>query len=194
MVSTNNKTIDSIFDNSLEIISNSKVLNNRISDSIDAILKSLQNNGKIIIFGNGGSAADAQHFAAEFIGRFEKERDAIPAIALTTDSSIITSLANDYSFDKIFERQCEALIQPNDIIFVLSTSGNSPNVINGVKVAKKKNIISIGLLGNNGGNLKDHLTIPIIVTSNSTPRIQEVHRIILHAICLIVEDNFSKTN
>ena len=188
MVSTNNKTIDSIFDNSLEIISNSKVLNNRISDSIDAILKSLQNNGKIIIFGNGGSAADAQHFAAEFIGRFEKERDAIPAIALTTDSSIITSLANDYSFDKIFERQCEALIQPNDIIFVLSTSGNSPNVINGVKVAKKKNIISIGLLGNNGGNLKDHLTIPIIVTSNSTPRIQEVHRIILHAICQIVED------
>ena len=128
------------------------------------------------------------------IGRFEKERDAIPAIALTTDSSIITSLANDYSFDKIFERQCEALIQPNDIIFVLSTSGNSPNVINGVKVAKKKNIISIGLLGNNGGNLKDHLTIPIIVTSNSTPRIQEVHRIILHAICQIVEDNFSKTN
>ena len=101
---------------------------------------------------------------------------------------------NDYSFDKIFERQCEALIQPNDIIFVLSTSGNSPNVINGVKVAKKKNIISIGLLGNNGGNLKDHLTIPIIVTSNSTPRIQEVHRIILHAICQIVEDNFSKTN
>ena len=194
MVSTNNKTIDSIFDNSLEIISNSKVLNNRISDSIDAILKSLQNNGKIIIFGNGGSAADAQHFAAEFIGRFKKERDAIPAIALTTDSSIITSLANDYSFDKIFERQCEALIQPNDIIFVLSTSGNSPNVINGVKVAKKKNIISIGLLGNNGGNLKDHLTIPIIVTSNSTPRIQEVHRIILHAICQIVEDNFSKTN
>ena len=194
MVSTNNKTIDSIFDNSLEIISNSKVLNNRISDSIDAILKSLQNNGKIIIFGNGGSAADAQHFAAEFIGRFEKERDAIPAIALTTDSSIITSLANDYSFDKIFERQCEALIQPNDIIFVLSTSGNSPNVINGVKVAKKKNIISIGLLGNNGGNLKDHLTIQIIVTSNSTPRIQEVHRIILHAICQIVEDNFSKTN
>jgi len=194
MVSTNNKTIDSIFDNSLEIISNSKVLNNRISDSIDAILKSLQNNGKIIIFGNGGSAADAQHFAAEFIGRFEKERDAIPAIALTTDSSIITSLANDYSFDKIFERQCEALIQPNDIIFVLSTSGNSPNVINGAKVAKKKNIISIGLLGNNGGNLKDHLTIPIIVTSNSTPRIQEVHRIILHAICQIVEDNFSKTN
>mgnify|MGYP001169396612 FL=1 len=194
MVSTNNKTIDSIFDNSLEIISNSKVLNNRISDSIDAILKSLQNNGKIIIFGNGGSAADAQHFAAEFIGRFEKERDAIPAIALTTDSSIITSLANDYSFDKIFERQCEALIQPNDIIFVLSTSGNSANVINGVKVAKKKNIISIGLLGNNGGNLKDHLTIPIIVTSNSTPRIQEVHRIILHAICQIVEDNFSKTN
>ena len=194
MVSTNNKTIDSIFDNSLEIISNSKVLNNRISDSIDAILKSLQNNGKIIIFGNGGSAADAQHFAAEFIGRFEKERDAIPAIALTTDSSIITSLANDYSFDKIFERQCEALIQPNDIIFVLSTSGKSPNVINGVKVAKKKNIISIGLLGNNGGNLKDHLTIPIIVTSNSTPRIQEVHRIILHAICQIVEDNFSKTN
>jgi D-sedoheptulose 7-phosphate isomerase len=193
MVNTNNKIIDSIFDKSLEIISNSKDLSDRISDSIDAILKSLQNNGKIIIFGNGGSAADAQHFAAEFIGRFEKERDAIPAIALTTDSSIITSLANDYSFDKIFERQCEALIQPNDIVFIISTSGNSSNVINGAKVAKKKNITSVGLLGSNGGNVKDHLTIPIVIPSNSTPRIQEVHRIILHAICQIVEDNISKT-
>jgi len=194
MISVNNKTIDSIFDKSLEIISNSKNLNKKISDSIDAILKSLQNNGKIIIFGNGGSAADAQHFAAEFIGRFEKERDAIPAIALTTDSSIITSIANDYSFDKIFERQCEALIQPNDIIFIISTSGNSSNVINGAKIAKKMNIVSIGLLGSNGGNVKDYLTIPIIIPSNSTPRIQEVHRIILHTICQIVEDSISKTN
>ena len=192
MNNSNNKIIDSIFDTSLKIISNSKELGNTISDSIDAILKSLQNDGKIIIFGNGGSAADAQHFAAEFIGRFEKERDAIPAISLTTDSSVITSLANDYSFDKIFERQCEALIQSNDIVFVISTSGNSLNVINGVKIAQKRNVTSIGLLGNEGGNLKDHIDIPIIIPSNSTPRIQEVHRIILHTICQIVEDNFSK--
>ena len=145
-------------------------------------------------FGNGGSAADAQHFAAEFIGRFEKERDAIPAISLTTDSSIITSIGNDYSFDKIFERQCEALIESNDIIFVISTSGNSTNVINGVKVAKKKNIPSIGLLGNDGGSLKDYVTTPIIIPSNSTPRIQESHRIILHIICQIVENNLSQKN
>ena len=192
MNNSNNKIIDSIFDTSLKIISNSKELSNTISDSIDTIIKSLQNNGKIIIFGNGGSAADAQHFAAEFIGRFEKERDAIPAISLTTDSSVITSLANDYSFDKIFERQCEALIQSNDIVFVISTSGNSLNVINGVKIAQKKNVTSIGLLGNGGGNLKAHIDIPIIIPSNSTPRIQEVHRIILHTICQIIEDNFSK--
>ena len=192
MNNSNNKIIDSIFDTSLKIISNSKELSNIISDSIDTIIKSLQNNGKIIIFGNGGSAADAQHFAAEFIGRFEKERDAIPAISLTTDSSVITSLANDYSFDKIFERQCEALIQSNDIVFVISTSGNSLNVINGVKIAQKKNVTSIGLLGNGGGNLKAHIDIPIIIPSNSTPRIQEVHRIILHTICQIIEDNFSK--
>ena len=192
MSDSNNATINSIFDRSLDVISNSKELSNIISNAVDAIITSLQNNGKIIIFGNGGSAADAQHFAAEFIGRFEKERDAIPAISLTTDSSIITSIGNDYSFDKIFERQCEALIEPNDIIFVISTSGNSLNVINGAKVAKKKNILSIGLLGNNGGSLKDYVEIPIIIPSNSTPRIQEVHRIILHAICQIVEDNFSK--
>jgi len=194
MVSTNNKTIDSIFDNSLEIISNSKVLNNRISDSIDAILKSLQNNGKIIIFGNGGSAADAQHFAAEFIGRFEKERDAIPAIALTTDSSIITSLANDYSFDKIFERQCEALIQPNDIIFVLSTSGNSLNVEKAITTCKNKGAITIALLGNNGGTIKKHVDVPIIVNSSSTPHIQEIHRMIYHIICEIVENELTNSS
>jgi len=194
MANSNTKTIDLLFDESLDVISKSKILNDKISEAIDAIIKSLQNNGKIITFGNGGSAADSQHFTAEFIGRFEKERDAIPAISLTTDSSIITSLGNDYSFDKIFERQCEALIEPNDIIFVISTSGNSPNVINGAKIAKKKNVISIGLLGNNGGDLKDHVTIPIIIPSNSTPRIQEAHRIILHAICQIVENNIVKKN
>ena len=105
MVNSNNEIIDSIFDSSLDLISKSKELSNIISDATDAIITSLENNGKIIIFGNGGSAADAQHFAAEFIGRFEKERDAIPAISLTTDSSIITSIGNDYSFDKIFEEE-----------------------------------------------------------------------------------------
>ena len=194
MVNSNNEIIDSIFDSSLDLISKSKELSNIISDATDAIITSLENNGKIFIFGNGGSAADAQHFAAEFIGRFEKERDAIPAISLTTDSSIITSIGNDYSFDKIFERQCEALIESNDIIFVISTSGNSTNVINGVKVAKKKNIPSIGLLGNDGGSLKDYVTTPIIIPSNSTPRIQESHRIILHIICQIVENNLSQKN
>ena len=132
------KIIDEISRNFAEL---SNSCNDDINTASELIIQSIQSGGKVMFCGNGGSAADAQHFAAEFIGRFEKERDAIPAIALTTDSSIITSLANDYSFDKIFERQCEALIQPNDIIFVLSTSGNSPNVINGVKTAKEKVVL-----------------------------------------------------
>ncbi len=165
-----------------------------INKAINIISKCLISGNKVILFGNGGSAADAQHIAAELVGKFNFNRSSLPALALTTNSSTLTSISNDYSFDRVFSRQCESLVKKGDVVIGISTSGNSPNVINGAKIAKKKNVTSIGLLGNNGGNLKDHLTIPIIVTSNSTPRIQEVHRIILHAICQIVEDNFSKTN
>ena len=141
-----------------------------------------------MLFGNGGSAADAQHIAAELIGRFCKERKSYPAIALTTDSSILTALGNDYSFDSIFSRQCENLVLPNDVVIGISTSGNSINVKKGLIEAKKNQAVTIGLLGNNGGVIKDNVDIQIIVGSSSTPQIQEAHRVIYHIICENVEN------
>ena len=158
-----------------------------IEKSIFTIVKSLKKGNKIIIFGNGGSAADAQHIAAEFIGRFKMKRKSLPALALTTDTSVLTSLSNDYSFDIIFSRQCESLVKKGDVVIGISTSGKSKNVKNGILVAKKKGAFTIGLLGNKGGDIKKIVNIPIIVKSNSTPRIQEVHRTISHIICAFVE-------
>jgi len=151
------------------------------------IAKCLSEGKKIVLFGNGGSAADAQHIAAELIGRFKLERQSYPAIALTTDSSCITALSNDYSFDIVFSRQCEGLVQYGDVVVGISTSGNSINVLNGLRTAKKKGGIAIGLLGSNGGSIGKMVDIPIIVKSSSTPRIQEAHRVIYHMICEQVE-------
>ena len=159
-----------------------------INKAIKVISKCLLRGNKIILFGNGGSAADAQHIAAEFIGRFKLERKGYPAIALTTDTSILTSLSNDYSSDVIFSRQCESLVSKGDIVIGISTSGNSKNVENGIVTAKEKGAITIGLLGNHGGALKNMVDIPLIVESSETPRIQEVHRVIYHIICELVED------
>jgi D-sedoheptulose 7-phosphate isomerase len=183
--------ISKLFDQSIVTISDSKILEKSIQNVIDKIITCFENGNKIIIFGNGGSAADSQHFAAEFIGRFLLERQSLPAISLTTDTSILTSLGNDYSFDKIFSRQCESLVQKNDIVFGISTSGKSLNVINGIKTAKNKGAVTVGLLGSGGGKLSEIVDIPIIIPSNSTPRIQESHRVILHIICEIVEEYFS---
>lgn len=183
--------ISKLFDQSIVTISNSKTLEQSIQNVIDKIITCFKNGNKIIIFGNGGSAADSQHFAAEFVGRFLLERQSLPAISLTTDTSILTSLGNDYSFDKIFSRQCESLVEKNDIVFGISTSGKSLNVINGIETAKNQGAITIALLGSGGGNLSEIVDIPIIIPSNSTPRIQESHRIILHIICEIVESHFT---
>lgn len=180
-----------LFDNSISIISESKILEKTIQEVIDKIIYCFENGNKIIVFGNGGSAADSQHFAAEFVGRFLKERNSLPAISLTTDTSILTALGNDYSFDTIFSRQCESLVQKNDLVFGISTSGNSQNVINGFAAAKKYGGMTIGLLGSDGGKLKQMADLSIVVPSDSTPRIQESQRIILHIICEIVEDHFS---
>lgn len=182
------RKLNELFDESVKTISNSKSIFEDVVDSIRLMKISLKRNGKIIAFGNGGSAADAQHFVAEFIGRFEKERDSIPAIALTTDTSIITAIGNDYSFDEIFSRQCEAIIQKNDILFAISTSGNSQNIIKAVKEAKKRNVKVISLTGKTGGKLKRFSDVCIKIPSTSTARIQEVHRIVLHSICKIIED------
>jgi len=160
---------------------------NQIEKTINIILKCYRKGKKVVIFGNGGSAADAQHIAAEFIGRFSIERESYPAIALSTDSSILTSLGNDYSFEIIFSRQCESLVSKGDVVIGISTSGKSQNVKNGLIMAKKKGATTIGLLGNKGGTIKKITDVSIIVNSKETPRIQEAHRTIYHTICQIVE-------
>ena len=179
--------IEQIFHDSSQLINNSKNLQSEIKNCIGIILESLKNDKKIVLFGNGGSAADAQHIAAEFVGRFSLERKSYPAIALTTDSSIITSISNDYSFEQIFSRQCESIVSKDDIVVGISTSGNSLNVKNGLITSKKIGAKTIALLGNEGGEIKSIVDHSIIVQSSSTPRIQEVHRVISHLICDIVE-------
>jgi len=184
--------ITNLFIQSMDTIKKSTLLSFEINSAVQLIINSIQNGNKLIIFGNGGSAADAQHIAAELIGRFKLERKSFPAIALTTDSSILTSLGNDYSFDVIFSRQCESLVVDGDVVMGISTSGNSKNVELGMIAAQKRGAKTIGLLGNDGGSMKNHVDIPIIVDSTSTPRIQEVHRVIYHIICEITEQKLSE--
>jgi D-sedoheptulose 7-phosphate isomerase len=158
-----------------------------IEKSIEIIVDSIAKGNKIILFGNGGSAADAQHIAAELIGRFNIERKSYPAIALTTDSSILTSLSNDYSFDIVFSRQCESIVSKGDVSIGISTSGKSKNILKGLKISKEKGAATIALLGNNGGIIKENVDIALVIDSSSTARIQEAHRTIYHIICEEVE-------
>ncbi len=153
----------------------------------EEISSSLSQGGKILLFGNGGSAADAQHIAAEFVNKLDKKRKAIPAIALTTDTSIITSIANDSSFHHIFSRQVEALGCRGDFAVGISTSGSSKNVLNGLKTASRIGLKTAALLGKEGGDIKNVVSHPIIVKSSSTQRIQEIHCIIGHLLCALVE-------
>ena len=179
---------------SSDIIHDSVLLAPNIEKSIQAIVKCLKKGNKVVLFGNGGSAADAQHVAAEFIGRFKINRKSLSAIALTSNSSTITAISNDFSFDSVFSRQCESLISKGDVVIGISTSGNSLNIQKGISVSKKKGAITIGLLGNKGGSIKKYVDIPLIVNSTSTPHIQEVHRIIYHIICEIVEKEFVESS
>jgi D-sedoheptulose 7-phosphate isomerase len=156
----------------------------------EEITSSLNQGGKILLFGNGGSAADAQHIAAEFVNKLDKKRKAIPAIALTTDTSIITSVANDSSFHHIFSRQIEALGRKGDLAIGISTSGSSKNVSNGLKTASRKGLKTAALLGKDGGNIKNLVSHSLIVRSSSTQRIQEIHSIIGHLLCALVEEKF----
>jgi D-sedoheptulose 7-phosphate isomerase len=172
---------------SSEIVHNSVSLAPNIEKSITSIVKCLRKGNKVVLFGNGGSAADAQHIAAELIGRFNIKRKSLPAIALSDNPSTITAISNDFSFDLVFSRQCESLISKGDIAIGISTSGNSLNVKKGINTSKKNGATTIGLLGNKGGTIKKFVDIPLIVNSTSTPHIQEVHRIIYHVICEIVE-------
>ena len=166
-----------------------ETLSSEILDAAQKIQGRLEAGGKLLLMGNGGSAGDAQHIAAELVGRFKKERKAIPALALTVDTSSLTALGNDYGFDTIFERQVEALANKNDTVIGISTSGNSENVVRAVNKANSIGAFTIGLLGNDGGKLKDAVNLPIIIPSNDTARIQEVHITIGHIICEIIEED-----
>ena len=144
---------------------------------------------KLLVFGNGGSASDAQHLSAELVGRFQKERAAMPAIALTVDTSILTAVANDYSFKQVFARQIEALGQPGDVALGISTSGESPNVVVGLKTARARGLKTIALTGRDGGAVGAAAEIHVNVPDENTARVQEVHRTLLHVICEVIESD-----
>lgn len=152
-----------------------------------ALIDAFKAGGTLLIFGNGGSASDAQHVAAEFVGRFQRERRALPAVALTTDTSVLTSIGNDYSFDRVFARQVEAIGRTGDVAFGISTSGKSPNVVAALAVARTRGLRTIALTGNDGGPVGHAADVHINVPARSTARVQEVHRTVLHVICDLVE-------
>jgi len=156
----------------------------------DVCIDSLKNEGKILICGNGGSAADSQHIAAELSGRFKKERVALAGIALTTDTSALTAIGNDYGFEYVFSRQVEALAKKDDVLIAISTSGNSENVINAINSAKKIGCKIITLTGKDGGAMKNMGDVNIVVPSYNTPRIQEMHIMIGHMICALIDEAF----
>ena len=159
----------------------------RIVAVIEALTEALKAGNKILLFGNGGSAADAQHLAAEFVNRFVIERPPLPAIALTTDTSIITSIGNDYDFTEIFSKQIRAIGRKGDVAWGMSTSGTSPNVVKAIQVAKKIGMVTVGLTGRDGGELAKIVDYPLNVSSTSTPRIQEVHITLGHVICEMID-------
>jgi D-sedoheptulose 7-phosphate isomerase len=152
------------------------------------LIDAFDQGNKVLLFGNGGSAADAQHIAAEFVGRFAFERPALPALALSVNTSCVTAIGNDYGFDQVFSRQIEALGRPGDIAFGLSTSGNSQNVLNGLETAQKIGLQTIGLTGQTGGRLKSAVDLCICAPSDETPRIQECHILVGHVIAELVEE------
>lgn len=153
-----------------------------------AIAEAFNEGKKLILFGNGGSATDASHMAAEFINRFKRERPSLPAIALNTDMAVITSIANDYDFSEIFAKQLKSLADEGDIVIAISTSGNSPNVLKAMDVAKKKKLTTVAFTGSKGERLASRATYAFIVPSDNTPRIQETHIILGHVLCQMVEE------
>jgi D-sedoheptulose 7-phosphate isomerase len=164
---------------------------NKVEIAAQLCIDALQDGGKLLIFGNGGSAADAQHIAAELVGRYKMDRKGMPAIALTTDTSTITAISNDFGYEHVFERQVEALANKGDVLVGISTSGSSSNVIHGLKMATKIGCRSIGFSGSDGGEMNQICDINIVVPSEDTPRIQEMHIVIGHIICHLIEQELS---
>lgn len=180
------------FEDSIEVKqASAAMLAAPILDAAEIMLASLLDNGKILSCGNGGSAGDAQHFSAELLNRFEKERPGLPAIAISTDTSTITAIANDYSYEEIFSKQVLALGMQNDTLLAISTSGNSTNIVRAINAAHEREMSVIALTGNNGGKLAAKLRkndIEIRVPSNRTARIQEVHLVVIHCLCDLIDN------
>ncbi len=167
-----------------------EVLSKPIADAVSALVGCITGGGKVLSCGNGGSAGDAQHFAAEFVGRFERERPGLAAIALTTDSSILTAIGNDYDFNSIFSKQVQAIGAPGDVLLAISTSGNSANVVAAIEAAHAKEMTVIALTGHKGGRLRELLLetdVMVCVPHDRTARIQEVHLLVLHCLCDAVD-------
>jgi len=185
------KTIKEEFSSHLETIN--KVIGSMEKDieiASTIIVDALKNGNKILLCGNGGSAADAQHIAAELTGRYKTERRGLPGIALTTDTSALTAIGNDYGYDRVFDRQVESLANEGDVIIGISTSGNSKNVVSALKLGQEIGCKTIGLTGRNGGAMNDVCDINLVVPSDNTPRIQEMHILFGHTICQIIDNNF----
>jgi D-sedoheptulose 7-phosphate isomerase len=177
-----------IFDEAIHLHQAAKERSAVLVDAADAILGALRRGGKVLVFGNGGSAADAQHLVAELVGRFERDRRPLPAVALTSDSSVVTSIANDCGYDRVFARQIEALGVTGDVAIAISTSGRSPNVVEAAALAHRKGLVVIAMTGRDGGTLGAGADIHVNVPHEVTARVQEVQRTQMHAICALVED------
>ena len=182
--------LNSCLNEHIEVAQKTKELLPLVEEAGKICIESLKYGGKIILCGNGGSAADAQHIAAELSGRFKKERRALAAIAITTDTSALTSIGNDYGYEFVFSRQIEAIGKKGDVLIGISTSGNSENVIKAIESAKKIGMKVITLTGKNGGEMKNLGDVNVIIPSNNTPRIQEMHIMIGHMICALIDKEF----
>jgi len=184
-------TINSEFESHLEtILEVQKTMSEDVQKASFLAVETLKAGNKILIFGNGGSAADAQHIAAELTGRYKTERRGLPGIALTTDTSALTAIGNDYGYDRVFDRQVESLATKGDLLLGISTSGNSANVVNALKLGKDLGCKTLGFSGRDGGDMNKVCDINLIVPSNNTPRIQEMHILLGHTICQIIDNNF----
>lgn len=172
------------------VLNDNQLLEN-VSNLSDEIISCFKNGGKLVLCGNGGSASDAMHFAGEIIGRFQKERSAFPAVVLNADVATMTAIANDYGYDNVFSRQAEAHLTNKDIFIGISTSGNSKNVLEAIKIAKSKGSKTAALLGKDGGKISNLVDFPIIVKHNVTARVQECHICLIHIICELVENNLA---
>ena len=178
------------FEKHIQILASvGQTLEPAINECAALVLDALGNGNKVLVMGNGGSAADAQHFVSELVGRFRRERKGLPAIALTTDTSALTAISNDYGFDHVFSRQVEALAEAGDVVFGLSTSGNSRNVLVALRTAKDLGCRTVGLLGKGGGEIAGEVDLPIVVQARETSHIQEAHIVVIHVLCELIESS-----